>query len=92
MSPPKESARAEAKGANQTKHSDSIRQSCVEDTGWLSIGRGYAVRFSGVPGLALVSADWRPRVPRRLPRLVASRRYKAALAAFIAHLLSGVPK
>ncbi|MFD2378409.1 hypothetical protein ACFSTJ_14260 [Ottowia pentelensis] len=48
------------------------------------------MRFSGAPGVAMVSATWRPRVPRSLPRLVKTRRYKAALSAFTALLTSEV--
>lgn len=91
--PQKESAQAsEAKGAAQNEHAHSMLAAPVLDTGWLAIGRGYSVRFSGVRGLALVSADWRPRVPRSLPRLVKTRRYKAALAAFEADLRTEAPR
>ncbi|CAM5783005.1 hypothetical protein ACFOHU_06860 [Ottowia pentelensis] len=89
--PKKESAQAsEAKGADQNEHVDFKPNPAVQDTGWLSIGRGYSVRFSGAPGVAMVSATWRPRVPRSLPRLVKTRRYKAALSAFTALLTSEV--
>ncbi|HMN55670.1 MAG TPA: hypothetical protein PKE15_00355 [Ottowia sp.] len=93
MSSKKISAQAnEAKGAHQNEHANFNPDSPVIDTGWLSIGRGYSVRFSGVPGLAMVNATWRPRVPRSLPRLVKSRRYKAALSAFEVALRTEVPR
>lgn len=88
----KESAQAsEAKGAAQNEHTHSTLGGPVLDTGWLAIGRGYSVRFAGVRGLAAVSATWRPRVPRSLPRLVKTRRYKAALSAFEAALRTKAP-
>lgn len=89
----KEGAQAkEAKSADQKLHPDFNVRSPMIETGWLPIGRGYSVRFAGVPGLAAVAATWSPRVPRSLPRLVKTLRYKAALSAFEAALRTGVSR
>ena len=83
MTTKKEGARAEAVGANQITEQNSTARPGVLSMAWLDIGSGYCVRFSGVPGMPLVSTTWRPVVPPDIRRLLATRCYQEALAAFV---------